>query len=98
MEPSIGQRVQAALPTGIPQKQIAAKVGMTEDAFSRALRGQRGFSALELARLADVLDHDIHFLITGEPDPNRLVVSGRHNFDRETRSRSVNGEARARWA
>lgn len=91
MEPSIGQRVQAALPTGIPQKQIAAKVGMTEDAFSRALRGQRGFSALELARLADVLDQDIHLLITGKPDPNRLVVSGRHNFDRETRSRSVSG-------
>lgn len=92
MDPSIGQRVLGALPEGTPQKEIARQVGMTEDAFSRALRGQRGFSALELARLAEVLDQDIHLLITGAPDPNRLVVSGRHNFDRETRARSVDGE------
>lgn len=92
MNPSIGQRVLGALPDGIPQKEIARQVGMTEDAFSRALRGQRGFSAVELARLAEVLDQDIHLLITGVPDPNRLVVSGRHNFDRETRARSIDGE------
>ncbi|MCT1997060.1 XRE family transcriptional regulator [Brachybacterium muris] len=92
MNPSIGERVLGALPVGTPQKEIARQVGMTEDAFSRALRGQRGFSALELARLAEVLDQDIHLLITGEPDPNRLVVSGRHNFDRETWARSIDGE------
>ena len=92
MNPSIGQRVLGALPEGTPQKEIARQVGMTEDAFSRALRGQRGFSALELARLAEVLDQDIHLLITGEPDPNRLVVSGRHNFDKETWTRSIDGE------
>lgn len=91
MNPSIGQRVLGALPQGTPQKEIARQVGMTEDAFSRALRGQRGFSALELARVAEVLDQDIHLLITGEPDPNRLVVSGRHNFDRETWARSIDG-------
>ncbi|WP_297746444.1 ImmA/IrrE family metallo-endopeptidase [uncultured Tessaracoccus sp.] len=91
MNPSIGERVLEALPAGTPQKEIARQVGMTEDAFSRALRGQRGFSALELARLAEILDQDIHLLITGEPDPNRLVVSGRHNFDRETWARSIDG-------
>lgn len=91
MNPSIGERVLGALPEGTPQKEIARQVGMTEDAFSRALRGQRGFSALELARLAEVLDQDIHLLITGEPDPNRLVVSGRHNFDRDTWTRSIDG-------
>ena len=92
MNPSIGQRVLGAIPEGTPQKEIARRVGMTEDAFSRALRGQRGFSALELARLAEVLDQDIHLLITGVPDPNRLVVSGRHNFDKETWTRSIDGE------
>lgn len=91
MNATIGQRVHGALPPGIPQKEIASKVGMTEDAFSRALRGHRGFSAVELARLADVLDQDIHLLITGKPDPNRLVVSGRHNFDHETGARRVDG-------
>ena len=92
MNPSIGQRVLGALPEGTPRKEIARQVGMTEDAFSRALRGQRGFSALELARLAEVLDQDIHLRITGVPDPNRLVVSGRHNFDKETWTRSIDGE------
>ena len=72
MNPSIGQRVLGALPEGTPRKEIARQVGMTEDAFSRALRGQRGFSALELARLAEVLDQDIHLLITGVPDRTGL--------------------------
>lgn len=96
MSPSIGERVLSALPAGTPQKEIARQVGMTEDAFSRALRGQRGFSALELARLAEVLDQDIHLLITGEPDPHRLVVSARHAFDPDTRQRRVDGESEDR--
>lgn len=64
---------------------------MTPDAFSRALKGERGFSAIELANLAEVLHEDVHYLITGEPDPNRLVLAARHGFDHETRERSVNG-------
>ncbi len=92
MNPSIGERVLGALPKGTPQKEIARQVGMTEDAFSRALHGHRGFSALELARLAQVLNQDIYLLITGEPDPNRLVVSGRHNVDSQTWVRSIEGE------
>ncbi len=92
MNPSIGARVLAALPAGIPQKEIARRVGMTEDAFSRALRGQRGFSAVELARLADVLGQDIHLLITGEPDPNRLVLSARHKVDPQSWARSIDDE------
>ena len=39
-----------------------------------------------------MLDQDIHLLITGVPDPNRLVVSGRHNFDKKTWTRSIDGE------
>jgi len=93
MDQSIGLRVAQALPSGISQKEIAQQIGMTEDAFSRALRGQRGFSAIELANLAEVLDADIHLLITGQPDPNRLVPSARHNFDPESRARTVEDAA-----
>ncbi|MDO5092897.1 MAG: ImmA/IrrE family metallo-endopeptidase [Propionibacteriaceae bacterium] len=91
MSKGIGARVAHALPPGKTQKEVAARVGMTPDAFSRALRGERGFSAIELANLAEVLQEDIHYLITGEPDPNRLVLAARHNYDQNTRERSVDG-------
>ncbi len=38
-----------------------------------------------------MLDADVHELITGEPDPHRLVVSARHAFDHDTRQRRVEG-------
>lgn len=91
MSTGIGDRVARALPSGKTQKEVAASVGMTPDAFSRALKGERGFSAIELASLAEVLHEDIHCLITGEPDPNRLVLAARHDYDHETRERSLNG-------
>lgn len=64
---------------------------MTADAFSRALNGQRGFAAIELARLADVLGADVHYLITGEPDPQRLLVAARHDYDPDSGRRDVPG-------
>ncbi|WP_250290512.1 ImmA/IrrE family metallo-endopeptidase [Frankia sp. CiP1_Cm_nod1] len=74
-----------------PQRDIAEEIGMTPDAFSRAVNGKRAFSSIELARLADLLDADIHWLITGQPDPNRLVVAARHRYDHETGHRDVPG-------
>lgn len=91
MEPEIGNRVAALLPSGRTSRAIASEIGMTPDAFSRALNGQRGFAAIELARLADVLDADVHFLITGKPDPNRMLVAARHDFDLESGRRDVPG-------
>ncbi len=87
----IGQRVADVLPEGRTQREIASEVGMTPDAFSRALNGQRGFAAVELARLADVLGADLHFLVTGEPDPHRLVIAARHDYDVATGRRDVPG-------
>lgn len=94
MEEGIGDRVARAIPHTMTQKQVASAVGMTPDAFSRALRGERGFAAVELANLAEVLSQDVHFLITGQPDPHRLVVSARHSYDPQTRSRAVEGRER----
>lgn len=92
----IGERVLEQMRQACPdsrQQDIAREVGMTPDAFSRALRGQRNFSSLELARLADLLDTDLYWLITGEPDPHRLTVAARHDFDHETGDRTVPGRA-----
>lgn len=96
MSTGIGSRVARAMPSGKTQKEIAASVGMTPDAFSRALKGERGFSAIELAGLAEVLGEDVYYLITGEPDPNRLVLAARHAYDHDTRERTVNGYAEDR--
>ncbi|MEL4503659.1 ImmA/IrrE family metallo-endopeptidase [Luteococcus sp. H138] len=93
MNETIGARVAKAIPEGVTRRQIAAKVGIAEDAFSRALHGKRGFSALELARLGEALEVDVHELITGRPDPNRLVLAARHQVDRDTWERTNDGAA-----
>jgi len=89
MSADIGGRVAASLPLGPTQREIAAEIGMSPDAFSRALRGERGFAAVELARLADYLGQDLHFLITGQPDPARVIAAARHVFDHDTRSHKL---------
>jgi transcriptional regulator with XRE-family HTH domain len=91
MADSIGERVRALLPADRTHREIATAVGLTPDAFSRSLSGQRGFSAIELARIAEILGEDIHYLITGEPDPLRLRMVARHDFDHLTGRREVTG-------
>ncbi len=94
---TIGDRVREAIHgAGLTQKEVAERVEMTPDALSRALNGQRGFAALELADIARELDADLDYLITGEPDPYRFVVSARHAYDHETHERSVDGEEQDR--
>lgn len=91
---SIGSRVLERIEQVCPDdlhRDIAQDIGMTPDAFSRALRDKRQFSSLELARLAERLDADLHWMITGAPDPNRLTVAARHNFDHETGERDIPG-------
>ncbi|MGA8117144.1 MAG: ImmA/IrrE family metallo-endopeptidase [Actinocatenispora sp.] len=90
----IGQRAKARLAAVLPDRthrEIAGDIAMTPDAFSRALAGKRAFSSIELARLADLIGTDIHWLITGEPDPHRLVIAARHDYDFDSRSRDVPG-------
>lgn len=96
MADSIGERVRELLPADQTHREIALRVEMTPDAFSRSLSGQRGFSAVELARIADLLEADVHFLITGEADPLRLRMVARHDFDPATGRREVGGADRDR--
>lgn len=93
METTINERVRSLVHgRGIVQKSLAAEIGMTTDALSRALSGQRGFGALELARIADLLGVDVYELITGEQDPAKIRVAARHSFDHGTGTYS-NGTA-----
>jgi len=91
---TIGGRVRQAITDhapATPRYAIARAVGMTPDALSRAINGQRAFSSVELASLADRLDVDVHWLITGQSDPRRVRFAARHTFDHVTGAREVPG-------
>lgn len=92
MEQELGERIAAridALNPRVTRKAFAQRIDMAPDALSRSLSGQRGISSLELVRIAEALDADIHELVTGAPDPRRVVFAARHDFDRVTGLRSV---------
>lgn len=76
----IKERLGAMQPT-LSQAGLASAIGMTPDAMSRALNGQRQFAAIELARIADRLSTSMYWLATGEPDPNAARVAARHTFN-----------------
>lgn len=78
---AIGERIRSRMAPGLSQRQLAVQVEMTPDALSRALNGQRGFASMELARIADALGEDLHWLITGKVDPLRVDVAARHSWD-----------------
>jgi hypothetical protein len=93
---SIGDRVLQSLEQvshELRHRDVAEQIGMTPDAFSRAIHGKRQFASIELARLAELVGADLHWLIAGQPDPNRLRVAARHNFDRAKRLRTIPGRA-----
>ena len=77
---TIGDRVRASIPMHLSQRRLAPAVGMTHDALSRAINGQRHFSALEISQLADRLEVDTHWLITGEQDPFQVRLAARHTW------------------
>lgn len=75
------------MPLGMSQRQLAQSAGMTPDALSRALNGQRGLSPLEVAAIAQTLGADTHWLITGAPDPFAVTIAARHAWDARRRER-----------
>lgn len=93
MSQEIGARVRESMPRQMTQRSLAESAGMTADAISRALNGERAFSSIELARIADALDADLHWLITGTPDPFAVRVAARHQYDAKTGTHAVPGHA-----
>lgn len=86
----IGARVKEALGSR-SQAWLSEQVGKPADTMSRSLNGLRGFSSVEIAKIADVLDVDVHWLIMGAPDPMRVSVAARHDYDHSTGIRSNPG-------
>lgn len=77
-----GHRVRERIRSlGILQKDVAHKVGMTEDAFSRALGGTRQFTLVEVAALSEFLNVSIKWLLTGERDSFEVKLSARHEWN-----------------
>lgn len=84
MEAEIGARVREqlkALSPPVTQAQMASRLGLTPDAFSRSLSGKRSFTAVELVNLAEELGTSAHWFVTGEPDPYAVKFAGRHIYD-----------------
>lgn len=88
---AIARRVAESIPATTTHAQVAAQIGLSEEKLSKSLRGQRAFSSVELAQLADVLNVGVRWLITGRPDPHRLVVTARHDYHHATGERDVPG-------
>ena len=85
---ALGKRIRESMPSGMSQKMLAQKISMKEDALSRIFSGQRGISALELARVANAIETDSHFLLTGEQNPHRHSIAARHVWDADTKTHS----------
>jgi Zn-dependent peptidase ImmA (M78 family)/transcriptional regulator with XRE-family HTH domain len=86
---SIGDRIRGRLDASevASQRELASLVGMTPDALSRALRGERGFSIVELQSISSVLAVSMHWIATGTPDPNELRIAARHGYDHAQQAR-----------
>lgn len=84
MEAQIGARVRArlrALQPPVTQLEMAARLDLTPDAFSRSLGGKRAFTAVELVKLAEELGTSAHWFVTGEADPFAVTFAGRQTYD-----------------
>lgn len=69
----MARRVAASIPPETSYAEVAAGVRITADELAYSLNGERALSSVELALLGDVLGVDVHWLITGNPDPYRVV-------------------------
>jgi Zn-dependent peptidase ImmA (M78 family) len=97
VDADIGERVRSCIEALEPSRShraVAQSVDMTPDAFSRSLKGERSFSSIEIARLSDELGQDVHWLITGQPDPMRPRIAARHFYDHDARNHLVPGSER----
>lgn len=86
---AIGARVKEALGRrGLSQVELARSLDLGESALSKSINGNRAFSAVELAEVANRLDVSMRWLVTGEPDPYEVRILARHDYDRSSRSYS----------
>jgi Zn-dependent peptidase ImmA (M78 family) len=90
---TVGDRVRESIPPSLSQRRLAPEVGMTHDALSRAINGQRHFAVVELAAIAERLGVDTHWLITGQHDPFRVRLAARHPWGQESAEQEQSDDA-----
>lgn len=55
---------------------LAGNTDIKDTVLDRILDGTRGVSTTELDKIAATLDTSVHWLLTGEEDPFRVVFAG----------------------
>lgn len=74
--PSVPERVLSLIEaSGLTRRDFGLRVGLDESKMSKSLSGARRFSSLDLARIADMCQVTVDWLITGEE--SRLAVAAR---------------------
>lgn len=92
MSHEIGLRIAERLQqvrSGIHNQEFARSIHMDPSAFSRAMSGKRGFSTDEVVTIAQVLDTDANFLLTGIEDPLRVRKAARCTYSPATQRYSA---------
>jgi transcriptional regulator with XRE-family HTH domain len=73
---TLAERVSRALAeAGMTQVDLAAAIGISASALSRALSGQRNFKSLELGLIAQALRVSTEYLLADEEPPAALVAA-----------------------
>ena len=89
----IGKRIQDARDKkGLTQEQLAKLVGyQTATAISFIEAGERKLKASELEKIAEVLDLDVQYLLTGQAKPItvRMALRSQHNDLDETEVKKI---------
>ncbi|MPZ64635.1 MAG: ImmA/IrrE family metallo-endopeptidase [Pseudonocardiaceae bacterium] len=60
--------------SGLTQHDFALKIGLDDSKLSKSLSGSRRFSSLDLARIADLCEVTVDWLITGDEPPLALAA------------------------
>lgn len=76
---------------GMTSAELAAAVRLSPSQLSKSLSDERRFSAVEFARIADVLETSLYWLVMGEPDPVEVRIAARHSFDGSNRCYRAEG-------
>lgn len=73
--PSTPDRVRELIQTsGLSQGDFALRIGLSDSKLSKSLGGTRRFSSLDLARIAELCEVTVDWLITGEQPPLALAA------------------------
>lgn len=73
--PSTPDRVRHLIrESGLTQRDFAVRIGLDDSKLSKSLSGSRRFSSLDLARIADLGQVTVDWLITGDEPPLALAA------------------------